>query len=103
MHSCNNEEEGKKAETHYLLIKKNNKYSMLDIKLKTGRKNQIRVHMKDIGHPIVGDIKYGAKENPVDRLCLHAKSLAFFHPVTGKKISFVSEIPECFKKLIDLK
>jgi 23S rRNA pseudouridine1911/1915/1917 synthase len=66
---------------------------MLDIQLETGRKNQIRVHMQEIGHPIVGDKKYGAKTSMPGRIALHAKTLSFTHPKTGKVVSFDSKVP----------
>ncbi len=90
---------GKFALTHYRVIKTAKDYSMLEVKLETGRKNQIRVHMQDIGHPVAGDRKYGAKTNPVGRLCLHATILAFIHPVTNEILRFESKIPGEFTHL----
>jgi 23S rRNA pseudouridine1911/1915/1917 synthase len=69
------------------------------VNLETGRKNQIRVHMQDIGHSVVGDKKYGAFSSPFKRLGLHAQKLSFIHPITGKKMMFETEIPELFMKL----
>ena len=69
---------------------------MLEVKLETGRKNQIRVHMQDIGHCIVGDKKYGSTQNPISRVGLHAKVLAFKHPVTNKVVRFETNIPKKF-------
>jgi 23S rRNA pseudouridine1911/1915/1917 synthase len=66
---------------------------------KTGRKNQIRVHLADIGHPIVGDEKYGATKNPARRLGLHAHFISFPHPVTGKKVLLESELPIVLRKV----
>jgi len=91
---------GKKAETHYKVIKKTEIFTLINAFLETGRKNQIRVHMKDLGHIIVGDIKYGSKINPIDRLALHATVLSFTHPVTGKKTRLESKVPESFFKLV---
>jgi 23S rRNA pseudouridine1911/1915/1917 synthase len=68
--------------------------------LETGRKNQIRVHMEEIGHPIVGDKKYGAHGNPLKRVGLHATTLVFKHPVTGKQMKFTSKVPKKFNKLL---
>lgn len=88
---------GKKAITSYKRIKHNEKYSMLDINIKTGRKNQIRVHMKDINHAIIGDKKYNSKTNPIKRLGLHAYYLEIL--LDDKKYIFKSEIPSSFNKV----
>ena len=82
-----------------LLAKK--EYSLLEIEILTGRKNQIRVHMKDISHPIVGDKKYDSKKNPIRRMCLHANYLKFKHPITNKDIVIESKCPIIFEKLIN--
>lgn len=89
---------GKKAITNYRLIQKNEQFSLVSVSLETGRKNQIRVHMADIGHPVVGDKKYGAVGNPLKRLGLHAAALAFLHPVTDKLLEFHSTVPKEFKR-----
>ena len=91
--------DGQKAVTTYKMLKKNDKFSLIELRLETGRKNQIRVHMKDIGHPIAGDLKYGSSSNPLRRLCLHAYKLSFIHPVTKKEMSFTSKIPYKFSDL----
>jgi 23S rRNA pseudouridine1911/1915/1917 synthase len=101
MYSYNFDNGGQKAITHYKLIKGNNDYSLLEVKIDTGRKNQIRVHMKDLGHSIVGDKKYGATTNPIRRMGLHATSLAFQHPVTNKEMRFESPVPGSFMKLVN--
>jgi len=88
---------GKLAITEYKKIKSNNKYSWVDINLKTGRKNQIRVHFKSINHPVVGDIKYGNKSDEFKRLCLHAYELSLINPINNKKMVFNSPIPKSFK------
>ncbi len=75
---------GKKAITDYHVVKYNDKYTLLNIDIKTGRKNQIRVHMSEMGYPVVGDRKYGSKHNPFNRLCLHAYLLEIKHPITGE-------------------
>ncbi len=98
MYSSPKSEDAKKAITHYKVIKANNNLSLLSVYLETGRKNQIRVHMSDIGHPIVGDKKYGAKGNAIGRFGLHAIVLAFKHPVTGELLRFKSNIPTEFLK-----
>lgn len=72
-------------------------YSMVEFELETGRKNQIRVHSEWIGHPVAGDKKYGARTNPIGRLALHAKTLSFIHPYTGKTMKFSSRLPKKFK------
>ena len=92
--------EGKEAITHYSVIKNNNNYSILQVFIDTGRRNQIRVHLSEHGYPIVGDKKYRCKSNPVKRLCLHANMLEFIHPVSKKLISIKCDVPEEFKKLI---
>ena len=72
---------------------------MLDIKLDTGRKNQIRVHLSSLHHPIIGDSKYGARSNPIKRLGLHANEFMFIHPLTKREMRFVSKTPENFEKI----
>jgi len=93
-------EKGKLAITKYEKIKSNKKYTMLNINILTGRKNQIRLHMKEMGHIIVGDKKYGAKTNPINRLCLHANRLIFKHPITNKIIELSSDYPKQFEELL---
>lgn len=90
---------GQKAVTHYSVVKENPKYSLLLVNIDTGRKNQIRVHMQELGHPIVGDEKYGFTKNPLGRLGLHASKLEFVHPRTGGMISISSVLPSSFKGL----
>ena len=87
--------DGKEAITEYEVIKENKLYSLLKINIKTGRKNQIRVHMKSINHPIVGDKKYGSKKKE-KRLYLHANILELKNPITGKMEKYSSKIPEQF-------
>jgi 23S rRNA pseudouridine1911/1915/1917 synthase len=79
---------------------KRKSYSLLSVTLKTGKKNQIRLHMQEMGHSIAGDKKYGAAGNPIGRLGLHASVLAFIHPVTGKELRFESKIPAKFRRLV---
>ena len=90
---------GQKAVTHYKVLKTKNNYSLLEVRLETGRKNQIRVHMQDLGHPVIGDKKYGSTVNPINRLGLHAYILAFKHPVTEEIMRFETKIPDEFEKL----
>jgi 23S rRNA pseudouridine1911/1915/1917 synthase len=96
VYSTNNSQLGQYAETHYETIKANKYFTMLKLNLETGRKNQIRVHMQDLGHPIIGDEKYGATKSPIGRLGLHALSLAFEHPITKQLHKFESPIPTAF-------
>lgn len=91
--------DGQPAVTHYKVLVSNRDYSLLEVELETGRKHQIRVHMQDIGHPVVGDKKYGSRQDPLGRLCLHARMLAFTHPITGKAMRFESKIPAAFWRL----
>ena len=99
-YSSNTKNDGKLAITKYKPLKNNNQYTLLDIEILTGRKNQIRVHMKDIGHSIVGDKKYGSTKNPIRRMCLHATYLSLNHPITNKKIEFNSKYPNIFENLV---
>lgn len=99
VYSGQDPEKGQKAITNYATLKSNDLYSLLKVNLETGRKNQIRVHMKDLDHPIVGDKKYGSKSNPIGRLGLHAWVLAFTHPRTNEKLRFETSIPGSFLKL----
>lgn len=99
VYSTNNPEEGQLAVTYYTTLRSRAPYSLVELSLATGRKNQIRVHMKDAGHPIVGDRRYGAKSSPIHRLCLHAATLRFVHPVTRRDMNFTSPLPAGFNRL----
>ena len=99
MYSSPTPDDGQKAVTHYQVLKRNDDYSLLQVRLETGRKNQIRIHMKDLGHSIIGDKKYGATQNPVNRLGLHARVLVFRHPVTGEELRFETPTPKKFIRL----
>lgn len=96
----NDKKVGKLAITKYKPIKGNKEYTLLDIEILTGRKNQIRVHMESINHPIVGDKKYNSKKNPIRRMCLHATYLEFIHPITNKRLIIEDKYPNIFDKLI---
>lgn len=96
MYSTDNPEEGQLAITRYKRLKTGNGYSLMELELDTGRKNQIRVHMKDLGHPIAGDKRYGAKTSPIHRLALHARTLHFVHPITRKEMLFETPVPQRF-------
>lgn len=100
VYSSQNPDNGQLAITNYNMLKASNGYALLELELETGRKNQIRVHMQDIGHPIAGDTKYGATSNPVDRLGLHAEVLAFEHPITGEAMRFEAPIPKSFLSIV---
>ena len=88
--------EGDEAITHYKVLKRHPELTLVEVKLETGRKNQIRVHMKDLGHPVVGDKKYGSKLNLIGRTCLHARVLAFIHPVNGTEVRYETPVPGPF-------
>lgn len=100
-YSTDNENEGKKAISHYKVLKRNKNYSLLEVNIETGRKNQIRVHMQDMGHSVVGDKKYGSTKNPINRLGLHAHTIVFTHPITKELLSFTSKIPDAFLSLFN--
>lgn len=91
---------GKFSVTHYKTIKRANGYSLVELNLETGRKNQIRVHMQTLGHPVVGDLRYGCESDPLGRLALHAFKLCFYHPVTGEVMQFETPYPGPFKNLM---
>lgn len=92
--------EGKEAITHYRVIASGRRWSMVEATLETGRRNQIRVHFAEAGHPVAGDTMYGrGREEDLGRLALHAKTLAFIHPRTGKKITFTAEVPKIFREV----
>ena len=88
---------GKRAVTNYRVMRDNGRYALVEIELETGRKNQIRVQMASTGHPVAGDKKYGAQTSPIGRVCLHARSIAFMHPVTGERMEFDTGVPSAFK------
>ena len=90
---------GKLAITKYRVVSKNNKYSLLEVEIKTGRKNQIRVQLSSIGNPIIGDKKYGALTNPINRLGLHANKLVIINPINNKELVFETDVPKEFINL----
>ena len=87
------------AITNYRMVKAGNGYALLDISIDTGRKNQIRVHMAEMGNPVAGDKQYGASTNPIGRLCLHANELSFVHPITGRPTTFLAKTPRDFNRV----
>lgn len=101
VYSSQNPAVGQRAVTHYEVLRRSKKYSLVKFNLETGRKNQIRVHAQDMKHPIIGDAKYGATGNPINRLGLHAWVLSFKHPVTKENLRFETEVPAKFMKLFD--
>lgn len=90
---------GKYAVTHFRTLARTTEHSLVEFSLETGRKNQIRVHTADMGHPVCGDVKYGNGDDPVGRLCLHAYVLCFRHPVTGERMEFATPVPPAFRRL----
>ena len=99
MYSSKKPGDGQLAITHYKVIKGNDKYTLLDVDIDSGRKNQIRVHMGDLGHYIIGDDKYGQPSNPIKRLGLHAYCLELRHPVSGKLLTFKAPMPKEFEEI----
>ncbi|MDR2414547.1 MAG: RluA family pseudouridine synthase [Odoribacteraceae bacterium] len=93
-------EDGIEALTRFDLVKTNGTYSLLDLELETGRKNQIRAHVASLGLPVAGDFKYGARTNPINRLALHARELRFIHPSTGEEMGFKTKVPRRFLLLV---
>ena len=90
---------GKYAVTHFFTLDRTTEHSLVEFKLETGRKNQIRVHAADMGHPVCGDAKYGNGDNPIGRLCLHAFLICFIHPRTKERLEFETPVPPAFRAL----
>ena len=90
---------GKYAVTHFHVLDRTTEHSLVEYQLETGRKNQIRVHSADIGHPVCGDTKYGNGDDPIHRLCLHACVLCFWHPITRERMEFDTPIPTSFRQI----
>ena len=90
---------GKYAVTHFHVLDRTTEHSLVEFKLETGRKNQIRVHSADMGYPVCGDTKYGNGDDPLHRLCLHAWLLCFYHPVTHQPMEFETPVPAAFRHL----
>ena len=91
---------GKYAVTHFHVLDRTTEPSLVEYRLETGRKNQIRVHSADMGHPVCGDVKYGNGDDPLHRLCLHAYMLCFTHPITHERMEFQTQIPTAFKQVM---
>lgn len=100
VYSTENPAEGKLAVTNYKTIKSANGYTLAEVELETGRKNQIRVHMHDLGYSIAGDRRYGAKTSPIHRLALHARTISFVHPITRRLLEFSTPIPASFLAMV---
>ncbi len=100
VYSTSDTTKGKLAQTAYKVLRVTKRYSLLEVTLLTGRKNQIRVHLAGIGHPIVGDTKYGKEDDQQPRMALHARSISFKHPFSGRQLTFESEVPEFFTSLV---
>ncbi|NLA87598.1 MAG: RNA pseudouridine synthase, partial [Clostridiales bacterium] len=103
VYSSRKANDGLEAVTNYQVIGESASYSLVSIQLETGRKNQIRVHMKELGHPVAGDRKYGALSDPLKRMGLHAHKLELTHPFSNKQMCFSAEIPHGFKALVGYK
>ena len=101
MYSVADPNKGKLARTGYKVLRESQKYSLLEIDLLTGRKNQIRVHLSEKGCPVAGDKKYGKKERGIKRLALHAASLTILHPHTKEKMTFKATVPAYFESLVN--
>ncbi|GHV55997.1 hypothetical protein AGMMS49579_20030 [Spirochaetia bacterium] len=91
--------DGKPSVTRWKLLKSGKGYSLLELELETGRRNQIRAHLSFLGHPVAGDMKYHARTNPVKRLCLHAEHISFHHPADGRLMAFDSPLPGSFRSV----
>jgi tRNA pseudouridine32 synthase/23S rRNA pseudouridine746 synthase/23S rRNA pseudouridine1911/1915/1917 synthase len=100
MHSTSDTKRGKLSHTAYKVLKETEEFSLLEIRLLTGRKNQIRVHLAEHGHPIAGDKKYGKGDKTHKRLALHARSISFNHPFSGEPVTFEARIPGYFNRLV---
>ncbi len=101
VYSTGPNEGGKLAVSHFQVLRSSSHFSILEVKIDTGRKHQIRVHLSDMGHPITGDERYGSRKNPARRLTLHAGYLAFKHPVTDKEVVFHSPLPHAFDLVLN--
>ena len=100
MYSTSDATKGKLSHTAYEVLKQTKDFALLEVDLLTGRKHQIRVHLADIGHPVVGDQKYGKGNDAHKRLALHARSISFQHPFSGAQLTFETKVPVYFNKLV---
>lgn len=99
VHSVASPSRGKLATTHYKTIKTGRKFSMIEVRLETGKRNQIRVHFAEAGHPVIGDTMYGNGSDPIGRLGLHAMELGLMHPTTRKEMKFTAPLPDSLSRL----
>lgn len=99
VHSVASPSRGKLATTHYRTIRTGRRFSMVEVRLETGKRNQIRVHFAEAGHPVIGDTMYGNGSDPIGRLGLHAMELGLMHPTTGKEMKFTAPLPDSFSRL----
>jgi len=99
VYSTEDPDGGKLAITNFKVLKRSDQFTLLEVRLDTGRKNQIRVHMSDYGYPLINDKKYGATANPIGRLGLHARVLSFIHPITRQPLRFQTAIPRKFTRI----
>jgi RluA family pseudouridine synthase len=100
VYSTSDTTKGRQAQTAYKVLKQTKDLALLEVDLLTGRKHQIRVHLADIGHPVVGDRRYGSGKEPHKRLALHALSISFTHPASGRQVTFETKVPVYFNKLV---
>lgn len=100
VHATTDTTSGKLSHTAYKVLRETKLFSLLEVHPLTGRKNQIRVHLADSGHPVVGDRKYGKANERYDRMALHARSIRFNHPFSGRRLSFEAAVPEYFDRLV---
>jgi RluA family pseudouridine synthase len=103
VYSTSDAAKGKLSRTVYRVLRDTKEFSLLEVNLLTGRKHQIRVHLSEIGHPVVGDAKYGKGRKRFKRLALHARSISFIHPSSGKRLTFETGFPEYFNRLVESK
>ena len=101
MYSTTDPKLGQLAATRYRVLQQGSQFAMVEIEIKTGRKNQIRVHMHDMGNPVSGDRKYGGHPSPINRVALHATTLSFVHPITGQVVTYHSPAPPSFTSLVE--
>jgi 23S rRNA pseudouridine1911/1915/1917 synthase len=100
MHSTGDDQKGKLAITHYRVLRRSGNFTALEVTLETGRKNQIRAHLSEMGHPLVGDRAYGSKQDPLGRMGLHAFQLGFKHPISGEPLLFQTDPPPEFRRYL---
>ncbi len=100
VYSTSDSTKGRLSRTAYTVLRETKGLSLLEVTLLTGRKNQIRVHLAGIGHPIVGDTKYGKEDDSQPRMALHARTISFTHPFSGERLTFEAEVPAFFTKLV---